>query len=80
MNININDNVSVRVNSKGCEIFNEYILGTQQPKIKEGSVIAMSLWELMFVFGKSVYMGKASPFIDNNIWLHPDELWWTNEP
>ena len=71
ISININDSVKVKLTDKGKEI-----LG--QPKNSyykthryndNTSVLSVSIWELMEIFGEHLYNGCTIPFAHNEIIL-----------
>ncbi|WKZ86291.1 hypothetical protein N5B55_04895 [Ralstonia pickettii] len=72
MKLNLNDRATVRLTAYGAGIYNNHMGSNlpgayRPPAIKAGATLRLSLWELMQIFGASIYMGGAIPFEDNAI-------------
>ena len=67
MKINMNDSVRVTLTATGAQVYNKYLSqftfsGRREPNTTEGYVLKTPLWDLMHIFGNSIYMGCNVPF------------------
>ena len=72
MKLNMNDHATFRLTSYGAGIYNFHMRKNSLPRYRPaekqaGDQLKMSLWELMQVFGPSLYMGGQIPFEENSI-------------
>ena len=82
--INVNRIARVILTESGAKVINEYIENDEairylskdqiktlfgQNKFKSGDTYKSSLWDVMNIFGKSMYMGCDIPFYHNEITL-----------
>lgn len=80
--INVNRNARVILTESGANVINEYIENDEairhlsevqiktlfgQNKFKSGDTYKSTLWDIMNIFGKSMYMGCDVPFAKNEI-------------
>lgn len=83
-NINVNVLTKVILTDAGAKVINDYIKNNNviryltdeqiktlfgQNKFKSGDTYKSTLWEIMNIFGKSMYMGCETPFYNNELTL-----------
>jgi hypothetical protein len=67
MIININDTVEVKLTSYGLMIINyHYINAGVKPTGLNENVLETSLWDIMAIFGKYLFMGATNMVFENN--------------
>lgn len=69
MKININQHAQVILTERGAEIYNSYLnqftfRGARKGDYVEGDVLKTQLWELFYVFGEHISLGRIGPFKD----------------
>lgn len=64
--MNINKEVTVTLTDEGMNVLNEKNEIAQKYNL-EGNVLKVPLWELMFTFGNSLYVGCAQLFKNNEV-------------
>lgn len=69
--INLNDQVTIRLNAIGRRIINDYFgeLGVPTPSSWTANTINLPLWELTNIFGPYLYNGCQVPFESMNVEL-----------
>lgn len=76
MIVNVNAQVTVKLNDLGLHHYTAYILDLNMPyatermmldKFNNSREFTTSLWDLMNIFGPIMRIGMESPFVDNNV-------------
>jgi len=63
MKINVNQNCKVVLRQRGADVLSEYYSNMGKAHYyKAGDIFESPLWKIMFLFGKSSYMGPEPPF------------------
>ena len=67
LNININDIAQVKLTSYGLTILNNHYnhLGLKPTGLNE-NILETSVWDLMYLFGRHLYIGATQMVFENN--------------
>ncbi len=61
LSINLNDNISVKLNELGLKIYQDHLNEFTNIKVPEPDIYGrheFQLWDFMYIFGKHTYIGK----------------------
>lgn len=60
--LNVNENVSVKLTEKGLEFLKEY--SEEMEQYLNGDILTMKLWKIMNIFGRAFMNGTPPPFLN----------------
>lgn len=71
---NLNENVHVRLNNTGRNIYKNHMQSlnsnlSTEPEVDENGYTKFQLWDLMHIFGKYISLGLPTPFDKNCIYF-----------
>lgn len=77
--INLNTETTVKLNNVGLNIYNSFVNGLVNTtpenmrnkfnfnNLQEGNILTSELWDIIYIFGEQLFIGKDTPFVDNCI-------------
>ena len=74
--ININDDVEIRLTKEGRRLYKEYMSkhGHKPLKKSGGGWARVAFWEFMYIFGPRMFMGAEAVIVSNTIRIIKEEV------